>query len=53
MKYFESALNELLSKTNNSLVVIKYPTFPYSVIYEEDISEDYHQVFTPELNLSY
>ena len=53
MKYFESALNELLSKTNNSLVVIKYPTFPISVIYEEDISEDYHQVFTPELNLSY
>ena len=53
MKYFESALNELLSKTNNSLVVIKYPTFPYSVIYEEDISEDCHQVFTPELNLSY
>ena len=53
MKYFESALNELLSKTNNSLVVIKYPTFPYSVIYEEDISEDYHQVFTSELNLSY
>ena len=53
MKYFESALNELLSKTNNSLVVIKYPTFPYSVIYEEDISEDYHQVFTQELNLSY
>ena len=53
MKYFEEALNELLTKTNNSLVVIKYPTFPNSVIFEEDISEDYHQVFTPELNLAY
>ena len=53
MKYFEDALNGLLFKTNNSFVVIKFPTFPNSVIYEEDISEDYHQVFTPELNLAY
>ena len=50
MMYFESALNELLSKTNDSFVVIKYPTFPNAVIYEEDISEDYKQVFTPELS---
>ena len=50
MMYFESALSELLSKTNDSFVVIKYPTFPNAVIYEEDISEDYKQVFTPELS---
>ena len=53
MKYFEDSLNGLLVKTNNSFVVIKFPTFPNSVIFEEDISEDYHQVFTPELNLEY
>ena len=52
MKYFENTLNELLSKTNNSFVVIKFPTFPNTVIYEEDISEDYNPVFNPELPLS-
>ena len=52
MKYFEIALNELLSKTNNTFVVIKFPSFPNTVIYEEDISEDYHLVFTPELPLA-
>ena len=52
MKYFENALNELLSKTNNTFVVIKFPSFPNTVIYEEDISEDYHLVFTPELPLA-
>ena len=51
-KYFENALNELLSKTNNTFVVIKFPSFPNTVIYEEDISEDYHLVFTPELPLA-
>ena len=52
MKYFENALNELLSKTNNTFAVIKFPSFPNTVIYEEDISEDYHLVFTPELPLA-
>lgn len=52
MKYFENTLNELLSKTNNTFVVIKFPSFPNTVIYEEDISEDYHLVFTPELPLA-
>ena len=49
MQYFENALHELLSKTNNSFVVIKFPSFPNTVIYEEDISEDYNPVFNPEL----
>ena len=52
MKNYENTLNELLSKTNNSFIVIKFPIFPSTVIYEEDISEDYNPVFEPELPLS-
>ena len=49
IKNYENILNELLSKTNNSFVVIKFPSFQNKVIYEEDISEDYNPVFNPEL----
>ena len=52
MKNYENTLNELLSKTNNSFIVIKFPIFPSTVIYEEDISEDYNPIFEPELPLS-
>ena len=48
MKYFEKTLNELLTRTNNSYVVIKFPSFRHSVIYEENISEDYKLLFKPE-----
>ena len=48
MKNFEKILDELLAHTNNSYVVIDFPTFPYTVIYEEDISEDYKPQFQPE-----
>ena len=47
MKYFEKTLNELLTRTNNSYVVIKFPSFRHSVIYEENISEDYKPLFKP------
>ena len=48
MIYFDKILNELLAQTNNSYIVIKFPSFPHTVIYEEDISEDYKPVFQPE-----
>ena len=48
MKYFEKTLNELLTRTNNSYVVIKFPSFKHAVIYEENISEDYIPLFKPE-----
>ena len=48
LKYFEKTLNELLTQTNNSYIVIKFPSFKHSVIYEENISEDYKPLFKPE-----
>ena len=48
MKYFESTLNELLTETNNCYIVIKFPSFNNTVIYEENISEDYKPIFKPE-----
>ncbi len=51
MKYFENTLNELLSQTNNSFIVVKFPSFSNIVIYEEDISEDYQPVFNTEYSL--
>ena len=53
MKYFEKSLNELLAQTNDCYIVIKFPSFNHTVIYEEDISADYKQIFKPELNLSF
>ena len=51
MKYFENTLNELLSQANNSFIVVKFPSFSNTVIYEEDISEDYQPVFNSENSL--
>ena len=51
MKYFENTLNELLSQTNNSFIVVKFPSFSNIVIYEEDVSEDYQPVFNSENSL--
>ena len=48
MIYFDKVLNELLAQTNNCYIVIKFPSFPHTVIYEEDISADYKPVFQPE-----
>jgi len=48
MKYYEKTLNELLIRTNNSYIVIKFPSFRHSVIYEENISEDYKPLFKHE-----
>ena len=48
MKYFENTLNELLPQTNNCYIVIQFPSFPNTVIYEEDISADYKPLFQPE-----
>ena len=45
MKNYDYKLNDLLSHTENSYVVIKFPSFKNSVIYEEDTSADYKKVF--------
>ena len=45
MNQFDSKLEELLRKTENSYVVIKFPSFKNSVIYEEAVSKDYKKVF--------
>ena len=42
MKNYDWKLNELLSKTENSFIVIRFPSFKYQVIYEEDICENYN-----------
>ncbi len=41
IKNYEWKLRELLERTNNSFIVIRFPSFNYQVIYEEEISEDY------------
>ena len=41
MKNYEWKLRELLERTNSSFIVIRFPSFNYQVIYEEEISEDY------------
>ena len=45
MRNYDNKLSDLLTKTENAYVVIKFPSFKNSVIYEEDISEDYCKVF--------
>ena len=49
MRNIEKSIDLLLAKTNNSYIEIQFPSFPYTVIYEEDISADYHELFKPEL----
>ena len=45
MRNYDNKLSDLLTQTENAYVVIKFPSFKNSVIYEEDISDDYHKVF--------
>ena len=45
MKNYDNKLKDLLSQTENAYIVIKFPSFKNTVIYEEDISDDYHKVF--------
>ena len=45
MRNYDNKLSDLLTKTENAYVVIKFPSFKNAVIYEEDISDDYHKVF--------
>ena len=45
MKQFDSKLEELLRQTENSYVVIKFPSFKNTVIYEEAVSKNYKKVF--------
>jgi len=42
---YDHKLSDLLTKTENSYVVIKFPSFRNAVIYEEDVSADYKRVF--------
>ena len=45
MRNYDNKLSDLLTKTENAYVVIKFPSFKNAVIYEEDISDDYNKVF--------
>ena len=45
MLQFDKKLEELLSKTENAYVVIKFPSFTKKVIYEEAISKNYIKTF--------
>ena len=40
MKNYEWKLNELLSNTENSYIVIRFPSFNYQVIYEEETLDE-------------
>ena len=42
---YDNKLEDLLRQTENSYVVIKFPSFKHSIIYEEDISINYKRVF--------
>ena len=42
---YDNKLSDLLTKTENAYVVIKFPSFKNAVIYEEDVSADYKKVF--------
>ena len=45
MLQFDKKLEQLLSKTEDSYVVIKFPSFQKKVIYEEAISKNYIRTF--------
>ena len=45
MRNYDNKLSDLLNQTENAYVVIKFPSFKNAVIYEEDISDDYHKIF--------
>ncbi len=42
---YDNKLPNLLTKTEQAYVVIKFPSFKNAVIYEEDVSADYKKVF--------
>ncbi len=42
---YDNKLQDLLTQTEKAYIVIKFPSFKNTVIYEEDISEDYKKVF--------
>ena len=43
IRNFEFKLKELLEITDNSFIVVQFPSFKYQVIYEEQISENYKE----------
>ena len=45
MLQFDKKLEELLTKTENAFIVIKFPSFQNKVIYEEAISNNYIKTF--------
>ena len=45
MHQFDQKLEQLLTKTENAYVVIKFPSFTKKVIYEEAISKNYIKTF--------
>ena len=50
MKNYDWKLNDLLSKTDNAFIVIKFPSFNYQVIYEEEILENWKKIGNYEKN---
>ena len=47
---YDWKLNDLLSKTEESFIVVKLPSFNFQVIYEEGVSEDYKKIFKYGVN---
>ena len=45
MNQYDTKLDELLRKTENAYIVIKFPSFKNTVIYEETVSKNYKKVF--------
>ena len=53
MLQFDRKLEELLKKTENSYIVVKFPSFKNKVVYEEAISKNYIQTFKNVYKLDY
>ena len=53
MNQFDLKLEELLRKTENSYVVIKFPSFRNTVIYEEAVSKNFKKVFKNSYRFDY
>ena len=53
MLQFDSKLEQLLSKTEDSYVIIKFPSFKKKVIYEEAISKNYIRTFKNIYNFEF
>ena len=50
MKNYDWKLNDLLSKSEEAFIVVKFPSFNFQVIYEEGVSEDYKKIFKYGVN---